>query len=112
MSTKEQHKKGEGAQKIKEETFRGNNSIEFPAMNGGKNPKGITLRAEPTGDRGIYQEMAVRAFQDGKAIGDVLVGLDAKGDLRVLVTADGDGDSDHALALYPERTAENMVEKI
>jgi hypothetical protein len=55
--------------------------------------------------------MAVRAFQDGKAIGDVLVGLDAKGDLRVLVTADGDGDSDHALALYPERTAENMVEK-
>lgn len=110
MSTRKNRKVADGL-KIKAGAFSGNLAFEFPAMNGAKNPKEITLRAEPTGDRGIYQEIAVRAFRDGKAIGDVLVGLDAKGDLRVLVTADSDGDSDHALALYPERTAEDMVEK-
>jgi hypothetical protein len=77
--------------------------FEFPAQNAGNNPKGIVLRAEPTGDSSIYQEIAVRAFRKGKAIADILVGLDQNGNLRVLVTADGDGNGDHAFAVYPEK---------
>jgi len=105
-------KTAKSSRKAKENAFRGNVAFEFPALNGGKNPKRIVLRAEPSGDRGIYQEIAVRALRNGKAIGDVLVGLDDKGNLRVLVTADGDGDADHALALFPERGVADTVERL
>lgn len=111
MSTRKK-KTAKGSHKAKKNAFRETVAFEFPALNGGKNLKGIVLRAEPTGDRGIYQEIAVRARRNGKAIGDVLVGLDDKGNLRVLVTADGDGESDHALALFPERGAADMVERL
>jgi hypothetical protein len=87
----------------KPDAFQHSKPFEFPARNAGKNPKGIMLRAEPTGDPGNYQEIAFRAFRKAKATADFLVGLDQGGNLRVLITADGDGDGDHAIAVYPEK---------
>jgi len=72
-------------------------------MNNAKNSKGIVPRAEPSGDAGSYQEIAVRAFRKGKTIAYILVGLDRCGNLHVLVTANGDGDGEHAVAVYPEK---------
>lgn len=53
--------------------------------------------------------IAVRAFRGSKAVADILVGLDAQGNLRVVCTADGKGDGDHVVALFPESPAEEMV---
>ena len=93
--------------------FRRSKPFAFSARNAENDPKAIMLRAEPTGDPGIYQEIAVRAFCKERAIADILVGLDQEGNLRVLVTADGDGNADHALAVYPEKPiGEGYVEEL
>ncbi len=91
--------------------FRAAKAFEFPARNGGKNPKAINLRAEPSGDGVRYQEIAVRAFRGAQAIADILVGLDAHGNLRVVCTAGGNGDGDHAIAVFPELPADEMVKR-
>jgi hypothetical protein len=86
-------------------------AFEFAARNGGKNPKAVRLRTEPSGDGNDYREIAVRAFRGSEAIADMVVGLDAHGNLRVVCTADGEGDGDHAVALFPELPAGEMVRR-
>lgn len=79
------------------------------AMHSGLNPQGIRLEGGLTGDPGIYQEIRISAFKGADCIGDILVGLDESGELRVMVTADGDGDDDHQVLIFPQRSAENAV---
>jgi len=86
-------------------------AFEFAARNGGKNPKAVRLRAEPSGDGSDYREIAVRAFRGSEAIADMVVGLDAHGNLRVVCTADGEGDGDHVVVLFPELPAGEMVRR-
>lgn len=90
-------------------SFDSGKPFEFPAANAGKNPKAIRLRAGPSGDGAAYREIAVRAFRGSKAIADILVGLDASGNLRVVCTANGEGDGNHALTIFPELPATEMV---
>ena len=91
--------------------FHAAKAFEFAARNGGKNPKAVRLRAEPSGDGKDYREIAVRAFRGPKAIADMVVGLDVHGNLRVVCTANGEGDGDHAVALFPELPAREMVRR-
>lgn len=90
--------------------FKAISPVEFTALHSGQNPNQIRIRVERRGDAGIYHEVAIRGLKLGKAMADVLVGLNEKGELRVLVTSDGDGDGDHAIAVYPERPRGQMVE--
>lgn len=92
-------------------SFSSAKAFEYPARNAGKNPKAIRLRAEPSGDGAHYPEIAVRAFRGSKAIADILVGLDSHGNLRVVCTANGEGDGDHSVALFPELPADEMVKR-
>ena len=92
-------------------SFHTAKAFEFAARNGGKNPKAVWLRAEPSGDGNDYREIAVRAFRGTEAIADLVVGLDVHGNLRVVCTANGDGDGDHAVALFPELPAREMVRR-
>jgi hypothetical protein len=92
-------------------SFHTAKAFEFAARNGGKNPKAVRLRAEPSGDGNNYREIAVRAFRGTKPIADMVVGLDAHGNLRVVCTANGEGDGDHAVALFPELPAREMVRR-
>ena len=92
-------------------SFHPANAFEFAARNGRKNPKAVRLRAEPSGDGNDYREIAVRAFRGTEAIADLVVGLDVHGNLRVVCTANGDGDGDHAVALFPELPAGEMVRR-
>ncbi len=92
-------------------SFHTAKAFEFAARNGGKNPKAVHLRAEPSGDGNDYREIAVRAFRGTEAIADLVVGLDVHGNLRVVCTANGDGDGDHAVALFPELPAREMVRR-
>jgi hypothetical protein len=92
-------------------SFHTAKAFEFAARNGGKNPKAVRLRAEPSGDGNDYREIAVRAFRGTEAIADLVVGLDVHGNLRVVCTANGDGDGDHAVALFPELPAREMVRR-
>jgi len=90
-------------------SFHSAKAFEYPARNAGQNPKAIRLRAEPSGDGRNYREIAVRAFRGSKAIADILVGLDAHGNLRVVCTANGKGDADHLVSLFPELSAGEMM---
>jgi len=42
---------------------------------------------------------------------DLVVGLDSEGNLRVVCTAGGRGDGDHAVALFPELPAGEMIRR-
>jgi hypothetical protein len=95
--------------KAREDGFHGARAFEFAARNGGANPRAVRLRAEPSGDGNNYQEIAVRAFRGRAAIADLVVGLDSHGNLRVVCTAGGQGNGDHAVALFPELPASEMV---
>lgn len=75
------------------------------------NPQGLVAEFGQTGDSGIYDEVRVSVLRpDGLCIGDVLVGLNEKGELRVLVTANADGDGEHPIAIYPQRPLDSAVE--
>lgn len=68
----------------------------------GKNPEAFTADARCTGDAGVYEEVAISIFNAGNdCVADVLVGLDATGKPRVLITHEGKGDGDKAIAVYP-----------
>ena len=107
----EHSQQGKLAKSGRKSSFDTANAFEFAAKNGGKNPKALRLRAEPSGDSNDYQEIAVRAFRGPEAIADIVVGLDAHGNLRVVCTANGEGDGDHAVALFPELPAGEMVRR-
>jgi len=85
----------------------------FSLMYSGNNPNGYIAEASRTGDTGIYEEVRISVFnpnRDNTCVGDVLVGLTKSGELRALVTANGDGDGDHRIAVYPLRPADQAVE--
>lgn len=90
--------------------FDSRGSFSFPAMHTGENPQNIILKAETSGDAGIYQEIAVAAFIKDECIADILVGLNNKGELRVILTANGEGDGDKRIAVYPQRPEAAAVE--
>jgi len=91
--------------------FRSAKAFEFAVKNGGQNPKAIKLRAEPSGEGTSYQEIAVRAFRGSEAIADIVVGLDTHGNLRLVCTANGEGNGDHAITLFPELPVDQMVKR-
>ncbi len=75
------------------------------------NPQGLVAEFGRSGDAGIYDEVRVSVMRpDGSCVGDVLVGLTAEGELRVLVTTGNDGDQDHGVAVYPQRDLSAAVE--
>lgn len=83
----------------------------FRMSNDRKNPHGYTVEAGRSGDDGIYDEMRVSILNpEGDCVGDALIGLTPEGEPRVLVTAGGDGDGEHPVAVYPLRDAEVAVE--
>lgn len=91
--------------------FHSAKAFEFPAATSRANPTKIRLRAEPSGDGRDYREIAVRAWRGRKAIADILVGLDQQGNLRLVCTANGEGDGNHAIAVFPELPPEKMVKR-
>lgn len=95
----------------KVDEFRSAKAFEFAARNSGKNPKAIKLRAEPSGDGANYREIAIRVLRGSNAIADILVGLDTYGNVRVVCTSNGEGDGDHAIALFPELPADEMAKR-
>ncbi len=99
----------EGPERGGQTDFHTAKASEFFARNGGRNPQAIRLRAEPSGDGENYQEIAIRAFRGRDAIADLVVGPNSDGNLRVVCTADGRGDGDRAVALFPGLAAGQMV---
>ncbi|WP_054287151.1 hypothetical protein [Gulbenkiania mobilis] len=74
--------------------------------NDGSNPKGLYAEVGTSGDAGIYDELRVTVFnRHGVAVGDILIGLDDEGQLRLASTSDGDGNGDHTIAIHPEAPA-------
>lgn len=86
---------------------------EFTLLNDGSNPQGYRACAARSGDRGIYEEVRIGIFHpDGHCVGDVLVGLTADGEPRVMLTSDGNGDDEPSHAFYPLREPENAIESL
>lgn len=84
--------------------------LRIKALYDGKNPRNIFLEAEETGDPDIYQEIRVGAFKSRDCVADILVGLNDRGEVRVLITTEGEGDGDPAIAVYPERSLREAIE--
>lgn len=85
----------------------------------GKNPMGLEAQGsvetnDP--DNQGYLEVAICCYRknersgEEELIADILVGLCEKGDIRVLVTTNSEGDGDHNIAIYPMRPTELAVE--
>jgi len=65
-------------------------------------------------NRDGYREIRIACFKPGQdagmdCIADVFVGLCDTGEVRVLLSLEGDGDA-HQLAVYPERKRKDAVE--
>lgn len=86
----------------------------FKLLHSGENPNEYTVDVSRTGDTGIYEELRVGVFKgDGKeCLADVLVGLTEGGEPRVMITAGGDGENEHAFAVYPLRDADEALEQL
>jgi len=86
----------------------------FTLLHSGENPNEYTVDVNRTGDAGIYEELRVGVFKgDGKeCLADVLVGLIEGGEPRVMITAGGDGENEHAFAVYPLRDAGEALEQL
>lgn len=83
----------------------------FALMHSGSNPLRYQAEAVRTGDAGIYQEVRISVFdREDICVADTLVGLTEAGEIRVLITADGDGDNEHQIAIFPTRGAANAIE--
>lgn len=79
----------------------------------GGNSRSLMVEAAVTGQGEAFREIRVSAFaSDGRCIGNIVVGLNEQGELRALLTADGEGNSDHAIAVYPERPGPMAIEII
>lgn len=78
-------------------------------------PSGIGLVAEIGGDHEdgklLYAEMRVGFVNAaGECIGDVFFTVTDDGEPCVYITADGDGEGDHRITVFPLRAARNAVE--
>lgn len=86
--------------------------MKIKLSNCGNNPKGIVIEAKRSGDKGIYDELAIEAKADGKSVADILIGLNTDGELRIVVTANSKKDSDDFItAIFPCRSADRMIDK-
>lgn len=92
--------------------------VQVGAVYDGNSSRGVKLEAAFTGDPGEYQEIRVDAYgaPPGVRLGSkleclagVVVGVDALQEVRVLITTKGEGDGDHHVIVYPERS-EDIVE--
>lgn len=84
----------------------------FRLMHSGMNPHRYEAEASRTGDAGIYEEVRISVFDRyANCVADTLVGLTENGEVRVLVTADGDGNNEHRIAIYPTRRADDAIER-
>lgn len=84
----------------------------FRLMHSGMNPHQYEVEASRTGDAGIYEEVRISVFDRyANCVADTLVGLTENGEVRVLVTADGDGNNEHRIAIYPTRRADDAIER-
>lgn len=85
----------------------------FELLHSGQNQAGYRVEAMRDGDPGIYNELRVGVFdKDGGCVADVLVGLTEGGEPRVMLTAGGDGENEHAFAVYPLRDADEALEQL
>ncbi|WP_321967218.1 hypothetical protein [Burkholderia cepacia] len=84
----------------------------FRLMHSGINPHQYEAEVARTGDAGIYEEVRISVFdRDANCVADTLVGLTEHGEVRVLVTAGGDGDNEHQIAVFPTRSADTAIER-
>lgn len=69
--------------------------------------------AEPTGDGDAYRELRVGFFDEkGTCVADAYFTVDsATGEPRILITADGDGDGDPAIEVFPLRSVEAIMKR-
>lgn len=83
-----------------------------PVVYAGK-PTKYKVVAEPAGEKGAYHELRVGFFDEkGKCVGDAYFTVDSDtGEPRILITADGEGDGDPAIEVFPLRSIESMVER-
>lgn len=82
----------------------------FEMCHSGQNPEGYKVEAMRDGDPGIYNELRVGVFdKTGACVADVLVGLTDGGEPRVLLSTDGDADT-QKIAVYPLREAAEASE--
>lgn len=86
----------------------------FKLLHSGENPNEYTVDVSRTGDSGIYEEVRIGVFKgEGKeCLADVLLGLTEDGEPRVMITAGGDGENEHAFAVYPLRDVDEALEQL
>ena len=83
----------------------------FRAANNELNPRGLVIQSCPSGDPGFYHEMAVSVYDaKGRCLADLNIGLSDTGEVRIFATAEGQGDGDHLITIYPERARAGAVE--
>jgi len=70
-----------------------------------------SLKAEVSGDPGIYEEISVSIYdKDGECVGDVYFTVEAEtGEPEILLTCDGNGDGDKQITVYPLRERDKAV---
>lgn len=76
-------------------------------------PARYKVVAEPAGDADAYRELRVGFFDEkGKCVADAYFTVDSDtGEPRILITADGDGDGDPVIEVFPLRSIESIVER-
>jgi hypothetical protein len=75
-----------------------------------RNPLGITADANVEENKPDYREIRIGCYRNGHCIADIFVGLCDTNEIRVLITADSEGDSDHQIAVYPMRKVSEAVD--
>lgn len=83
----------------------------------GKDTRVVSLEISTEDGDTSCREIRLSAFRltdwtRGRYVADVVVGLDDSGELRILVTTDGDGEQHHGIAVYPERAGPLAIEVI
>lgn len=76
-------------------------------------PTKYKVVAEPAGEKDAYHELRVGFFDEkGKCVADAYFTVDSDtGEPRILITADGEGESDPAIEVFPLRSVEAVVKR-
>lgn len=76
-------------------------------------PTKYKVVAEPAGEKDAYHELRVGFFdKKGKCVADAYFTVDSEtGEPRILITADGEGDGDPAIEVFPLRSVEAVVKR-
>lgn len=84
--------------------------IDFIAMHDGKNPQKVMFSIERTGDPGVYNEVGIAAIGNNQCVAYILIGINEAGEVRILTTSNEEGDGDHTVAIYPQRSGQDIVD--